>query len=194
MSNEPSGAIDEPFDESERDARSILEEAIGEYEGEVKGGDIVLDLVKRRPLFVRRRVANTAVEYFDEHDFDLTTYKAHPFLPITPDDPIFECVFLPTDFDQIPTSTSDRQTYDYPRGRLVRIPVEYLYGSETRPQTDQKTALVAACLRVASDAGDLAPVERTARTVFGDDVVDDAAERADLVPDELGDFDDGGNA
>ena len=187
------GAIDNTFDESERDPRAILEEAIADFEGEVKPGDIVLDIVKRRPLFVRRRVANTAVEYFVENDFDLTTYKAHPFLPITPDDPIFECVFVPTSFDQIPTQPKDK-TYDYPRGRLVRIPVEYLYGSEVRPQTDQKTALVAACLRVASDAGDLAPVERTARSVFGDDLVDDAAERADLVPDELGDFGDGGDA
>jgi len=201
MSNEPSGAIDKDFDESARDPRDILQEKLDGFPREVKGGDVVIDLVQGRPLYVRRQ-RGTAVEYFESEDFDLTTYKAHPWLPITPDDTIFECVFLPTNPESIPTSKGDK-TYDYPRGRLARVPVEWLYDSDMRPQEDQKRALLAAMFANAEDLtegsdSDLDLVESlyaVARGTFENEAVADAAERAGIQMrsaeengSELGDF------
>ena len=201
MSNEPSGAIDKDFDESARDPEAILTDRLDAFPREVKGGDVVIDLVQGRPLYVRRQ-RGTAVEYFESEDFDLTTYKAHPWLPITPDDTIFECVFLPTNPESIPTAKKDK-TYDYPRGRLARVPVEWLYDSGMRPQEDQKRALLAAMFANADDLtegsdSDLDLVESlyaVARATFGNEAVADAAERAGLQMrtaeengSELGDF------
>lgn len=201
MSDEPSGAIDNTFDDTERDARSILEENLSAFAAEVNAGDVVIDMVENRPLFVRRKKADTAVEYFEDHDFDLTTYKAHPWLPITPDDTIFETVFIPTKLKDIPTSTADK-TYDYPRGRLARVPLEFLWNDRTRYASSMVAAVLAGMLsaaddRAGDDADDPAPttIEVVARDVYEDATVDDAVARAGIDPAaydddsaELGDF------
>ena len=189
MSNEPSGAIDHTFDESEEDARDRIEEALSKFNRDPMPGDVVIDKVKQRPLYVRRVVADTAVEYLDQEDFDLTTYDAHPWLGITAMDTIFECVFLPTKVEDIPSSKGDK-TYAYPRGRLVRVPVEYLWNSDTRIQDSNRnfadrvavvTEIFDAATSQDSD-GRLAPVvDDAAREAFGEQVVEDAKERAGIV-------------
>ena len=204
MSNEPSGAIDKDFDESEKDARDILEGNLSRFAAEVKPGDIVIDMVENRPLFIRRKKAESAVEFFEANNFDLVTYKAHPWLPITPDDAVFECVFIPTKLSKIPTDEKN-QTYDYPRGRLARVPVEYLWGSSTRYQDDVKAAFLAALFTASLGYEDLGKTDddvpvngygtllRMAEDVFDADVIDDALERSqvDVVFDD--EEDDGGD-
>ena len=200
MTNGKQGAIDRDFDESERSARDQIEGALADHNRTIAPGDIAIDLVYHRPLFVRRRVAESCVAYWEDgRDFDLTTYKVHPYLPVTPDDGVFECVYVPTkpgDIKAYPTGN----TYDFPSGRLARVPIEHLWNSDTRYQDDQKAAFLAA-LFDASVSGDregaygvvLAVVE----DVFGDDVIDDALDRSgvELAGDdgdgELGDFDAG---
>jgi len=200
-SDEPSGAVDADFDDAATDAEAQLRKNIAAYPSSIEPGDVVIDLVQGRPLYVRRQ-RGTAAEYFESEDFDLTTYKAHPWLPITPDDTIFECVFLPTNPESIPTAKKDK-TYDYPRGRLARVPVEWLYDSDMRPQEDQKRALLAAMFANAEDLtegsdSDLDLVESlfaVARATFPADTVAEAAERAGIqmrsaekTGSELGDF------
>lgn len=202
MSQEPSGAVDNSYDDGERSAREILADNIVDYPHEIRPGDVVIDQVKQRPLYVRRKVANTAFEYFDNQDFDLTTYNAHPFLPITPDDTIFECVFLPTTVEGLPSEQGDGNTYDYPAGRLARVPVEWLYDSGTHRFENMQNAAVAALIGTAANADlpdDLqdAPAATVVRAVaevaFGSDAAKDASERAgvDWTEDEdLPDFED----
>jgi len=140
--------------------------------------------VKGRPLYVRRS-RGSAVEYFESQDFDLTTYKAHPWLPVSPDDTIFECVFLPTKPDDIPGSKKNK-TYDYPRGRLARVPVEWLYDSDTRPQDDAAASMVAAMVATATDADYRQAVIDVAVDTFGPAITDDGIERAGFDPSKYG--------
>jgi hypothetical protein len=128
-SQEPSGAVDNDFDDAATDAEEELRKNIADFPSTIRRGDIVIDLVQGRPLYIRQEKGE-AVDVFERQSFDLTTYKAHPFLPIGPHDMVFECVFVPTKPTDIPTSKKT-QTYDYPRGRLARVPVEWLYGTDT---------------------------------------------------------------
>lgn len=122
------GAIDADFDSAERSAREQLEETLSDVgPTEPMEGGIAIDLVTRQPLFVRRRVADDLAEYYEENDFDLLTYKTHPYLPVTVDDPVYECVFVPRNTDQ---ANDVGQTYDYPRGRLMMVPIHQAWGGD----------------------------------------------------------------
>lgn len=196
-SDGPSGAIDNEFDDFEESPRHVLEENLSAFAAEVKPGDVVIDMVENRPLYVRRVKADTAVEFFEEQDFDLTTYKAHPWLPVTPDDTVFETVFLPTKLKDIPTSEGDK-TYDYPRGRLARVPIEFLWDSRKRWVDNQYASLVAATI-VNVDGHDrdvdVEAVFEAMQVAVGEDVARDGLERAgiDFADDaEFGDFDPSG--
>lgn len=184
-SHEPEGAVDKSFDAAERDARSILQENIDSFPSDIRGGDVVIDLVKNRPLYVRRKVADTAVDYFDTQDFDLTTYKAHPFLPVSPDDTIFECAFLPTTVEDIRTSAASK-SYDYPTGRLIRVPVEYYFDSKTH-RADRTVEAVLATIFASTRDEDRRAVVGAIATAFGGDTVTSAIERAGFDPDSYHD-------
>jgi len=124
------GAIDNEFDEAEQSPRAQLEAGrldIGaaSYDGMV-AGDVAIDLVTRQPLRVRGCVADGLVEYYEDTGFDLYNYKQHPFLPVTLDDSVYECVFIGSVDDLHSFST----TYDYPAGRLARVPTELAGGDD----------------------------------------------------------------
>ena len=180
MSNPPTEDPDHDIDDAEDDRASIrerLQSKTDDFAEEVRPGDVVIDMVEDRPLFVRRKVAESAVDYYADTDFDLTTYKKHRWLPVTPDDAVFECVFLPTHLRDIPASKK-KQTYDYPRGRLARVPVEWFWGSDERHQDEEVAVRLSKVLADADrspsmSAGDLIDMLQGA---FGDDVVDEAAE------------------
>lgn len=123
------GAIDNEFEDAEKDAETLLTEHLDNSDGlehaALQSGDIAFDLVTRQPLFVAGRKADTLVEYFKDEEFDLLTYKQHKFLPVRIDDPVFECVFI----GDIEGLHSFSDTYDYPAGRLARVPV-YMAGGD----------------------------------------------------------------
>ena len=181
--DEPNGAIDNDFAANEREARDQIEDALADHNRSVEPGDIAIDLVYHRPIFVRRVVADSCVAYWEDgKDFDITTYKAHPYLPVTADDRVVECVFIPTKPGDI-THEPGSKTYDYPTGRLARVPVEHLWDSKRRYQDDQKSSFLAAVFAQSErDDRNTAAVESVARSVFGDDVVDDAVDRAAIDP------------
>jgi len=179
----PDGAVDHDFADGERDTREQIDDQLAEHNRTVEPRDVAIDLVYHRPVFVRRSVADTCVAYWEDgEDFDLTTYKAHPYLPVTPDDTVFECVYLPTKPGDVRHKPADK-TYDFPAGRLMRVPVEYLYDSTTRPQDDTTAAMLAAMFAQSErEDRNTGAVEAVARSCFGDAVVDDAVDRAAIDP------------
>lgn len=118
------GAVDHDYDESELSASEQLAGAVADMDGRghdrLQAGDIAIDLVSRQPLYVRERVAETVVDYYDAEGFDLATYKQHHYLPVRTSDPVFECVFI-GGLDDLHRFSD---TYSYPAGRLARVPVE----------------------------------------------------------------------
>lgn len=114
------GAIDRDWDDAEPDYEEQLAEAFADVQTEPMPGGIAIDLITRQVLFVRRVVADSLAVYYEENGFDLATYKQHVYLPVRPDDTVYECVFA-GDLDGLHTA---RKTYDYPRGRLAHVPVE----------------------------------------------------------------------
>lgn len=118
--NTDSGAIDNGWDDAEKSYEERVADALDGVQTEPMEGGIAIDLVTRQVLFVRRKVADSLGEYHENTGFDLATYKTHPYLPVRPDDAVYECVFA-GDLDGLHTA---RNTYDYPRGRLAHVPVE----------------------------------------------------------------------
>lgn len=118
------GAIDNSFDEFEKSYEDQLADALDDVATEPMAGGLAFDLVTRQPLFVRRVVAESLGEYYESEGFDLATYKAHPYLPVRPDDPVYECVFVSEITADGLNGWDSSKTYDYPRGRLAHVPIE----------------------------------------------------------------------
>lgn len=121
------GAIDNDWDDAERSAREQLEAELEGTQTEPLEGGVAIDLVTRQPLFIRRVVADSVVEYFEDEDFDLASYKSHPYLPVTLDDTVFECVYISGNPEQ---AHNVGNTYDFPRGRLMAVPVQEAWSDE----------------------------------------------------------------
>jgi hypothetical protein len=118
------GAVDHDFDAAERDYADRLADALEDIQTEPVAGGLAFDLVTRQPLFVRRQVADSLAEYYDAEGFDLGAYKTHPYLPVRPDDAVYECVFVSEITAESLHEWGDAKTYDYPRGRLAVVPVD----------------------------------------------------------------------
>lgn len=120
--DEPDGAVDHDYDEAAQDYRDAVAEALGAVRTDIEPGDIALDIVTRQPMYVRDRVADSLDEYYERENFDLLTYKMHPFLPgIGIDNAAYEAVYL----DGNPQNAHKvGKTYDFPEARLMRFPVE----------------------------------------------------------------------
>ncbi|MDS0280645.1 hypothetical protein [Haloarcula onubensis] len=117
------GAVDHDYDESELPPSERI--GLDGVQTDPIAGGIAFDLVTRQPLFVRQVVAPTVVEYYEREGFDLLGYKTHPYLPVRPDDTVYECVFITRDAER---AHKPGDTYDFPRGRLMHVPVEQAWG------------------------------------------------------------------
>lgn len=181
MSNETTGAIDHEFASNEAEARDQIESKLSEYNRSIQSGDVAIDLVYHRPVFVRRSTHESCVAYWEDgEDFDLTTYKAHPYLPVSADDTVFECVYLPTKPGDIAHEPGTK-TYDFPSGRLARVPVENLWDSNTRWFDNRLAAFVASTLTNVNKRGvDTESVYDAIQSTVGDAVARDGLERAGL--------------
>lgn len=114
------GALDHDFDENELPYRQRVAAALDDVQTEPMSGGVAIDVVTRQALYIREKVADTLAEYYEAEGFDLATYKQHAFLPVRPDDAVFECVFI----GGVDDLHGSRKTYDYPRGRLATVPVD----------------------------------------------------------------------
>ena len=103
------------------------EAQLGDRQTEPMPGGVAIDLVTRQPLFVRREKYSNLGEHYDAEGYNLLTYKTHPYLPVTADDSVFECVFVNGNPEGI---HKVGQTYDFPAGRLAHYPVEQAWGDE----------------------------------------------------------------
>ena len=122
----PEGAVDADFEEAALSARERLLNDQPDLTRPVAGG-LALDLVTRQLLFVRDRVADDLGAYDERENFDLLNYGPHPYLPVTVDDPVYECVYVDDvgvqDLDGLGEST----TYDFPAGRLAAVPIQEVW-------------------------------------------------------------------
>jgi len=117
---EPEGAIDNSFDEAERDPRKVLAERNAEHARAIGVDDVCIDLVTRQPLYVVDVAAPSVAAYFEKEDFDLLNYNQAPYLPVRMSDEVYECVFIPG----LDGLHKLEKTYDYPAGRLAKVPIE----------------------------------------------------------------------
>lgn len=118
----PEGAVDNDFDEAERSTREqLLEDQPAVTDVMVQG--FALDLVTRQLLYVRQRVADDLAEYYEAENFDLLNYNQHPYLPVTIDDPAYECVYMADVTADGLDDWGSAKTYDFPAGRLAVVPV-----------------------------------------------------------------------
>ena len=108
---------------------------------EILAGDVVIDLSQKVPLQVVSRSSKTA----GEHEYTRGDRVAEMF-GVDPAETVYECVFLPTDDDQI---SPPKRTYSYPESRLVRFPSERAT-SLNRFQTELRSRT----LRMLVDAAD----------------------------------------
>jgi len=90
---------------------------------DIRPGDIVYDLGQQGSpkLQVVGVLAEDLAEYREREDFDISTHKNHPHLPVTEDDRVLACVYIPDDPGADP---SGNNPYSFPEGRLARAPVE----------------------------------------------------------------------
>jgi hypothetical protein len=117
------GAVDHDYDENELPASEQI--GLDGVQTDPMAGGIAFDLVTRQPLFVHQVVSPTVVEYYEREGFDLLGYKTHPYLPVRPDDTVYECVFITRDAER---AHKPGDTYDFPRGRLMHVPIEQAWG------------------------------------------------------------------
>lgn len=126
MSNE-SGAIDNEWDESEKSGEETMLSKVREKDHALTAGSVAIDLVTRQPLYIHEKSAEDIVEYYEREGFDLFSYKSHPYLPVSLDDQVFECVFIGNDPQ---TAYNVGKTYDFPEGRLMKVPLAEAWDSE----------------------------------------------------------------
>jgi len=121
------GAIDNDFEDSEQTYDERVADALADIPGQPVVGGVAVDIVTRQVVYVTERVADTCREYYDDENFDLVTYKMHPFLPgIGPDNAVYSCVYV----DGNPQNThKPGRTYDFPSARLMPFPIGMATGS-----------------------------------------------------------------
>lgn len=138
---------------------------------DIKPGDVAIDLVERGKVYVLARTADSVEAHREREGFDLATYKSHPLIHVSDDDPVFECVYLP----QNPTVELGKH-YDFPASRLARVPVENADESQERIQDELAVQLSTALLAVydTTDGADGHRLEIAIEEVLG-------SERASLV-------------
>lgn len=122
------GAVDNEYADAEVPTRERLLEEVADTRTRPLPGSVALDLVTRQLLLVRRVSYDDLVEHYDAEGYSLLSYGVHPYLPVTIDDPVFECVYLSDVTVQSLEDFADAKTYDFPEGRLAHVPVEEAWG------------------------------------------------------------------
>jgi len=152
---------------------------MSDVDARIKCGDVCHDVLGSGKVQVLRKAADSVAEFSHREDFDLAEYKAHPLIDIDDDQAVWTCVYLPDE----PT-TSFSGTYDFPAGRLARIPVEEANQDYRRLQesltVDLLTALLATASTstMASSAGAVADV--AAHAGVPDELLEEAEELAEV--------------
>ncbi len=146
---------------------------------EIRSGDVVHDLVERGKMQVIEKAADSVAAYREREDFDLAEYKSHPLLDVSAHEPVYTCVYLPDS----PT-TSFSGTYDFPRSRLARVPVEEANQDLERIQDAQTIDLLARLMVAGEEWSDPDTFDEVALLAkdagIAEDLVTAARELADV--------------
>lgn len=122
------GAVDHSFDAAERPTREVLQEEVADVRTATLPGSVALDLVTRQLLLVRRESYPDLAAHYEAEGYSLLSYGVHPYLPVTVDDAVYECVYLSDTSVESLANFGEAKTYDFPAGRLAHVPVEEAWG------------------------------------------------------------------
>lgn len=149
-------------------------------DGRIKVGDVAIDLVERGKVQVVNKAAETVDEHEHREDYAISEYKGNQLLNVGREEPVWECVYLPSD----PT-TSVGRTYDFPDSRLARCPVEEAGSGLRRFQADLVVDVVEAIVEAADpDEGyQTGQLEGLLVRAVGEEIAEEAIELAEV--DEL---------
>ena len=149
----------------------------GVSEGDIRVGDVCLDLSQGRPVQVVEALTQNAAEWSNNNGYDLLSNYANERLEAEPSDAVFECVYVGS------IQSEPSKTYAFPTSRLVRIEVEA--GDEGR-RVDERIAvdvlesLFDAALRSGSDETK-STLRNLAQDAFGRDMTSEARELAEVT-------------
>lgn len=149
-------------------------------DSKIRVGDVCIDLIERGKVHVVDVAAESVEQHANYNDYDVADYKANTLLPVRDDDPVFTVVYLPEN-----PSVNFSGTYDMPRSRLARVPVEAAREDLRRTQTEIEIGVLARLFGVDGECkSDLHSADALAavcrRAGFDPERVAEARELADI--------------
>lgn len=135
-------------------------------ESEILIGDVCVDLVERGKVQVVDYAADSVEDHRAFSSIGVAEYKANALLDVHDHEPVYRCVYLPEN-----PSISFSGTYDFPRSRLARCPIEDANNDLQRIQDELTMRILAELFQhagaydedladIASDALDTTVVEK----------------------------------
>lgn len=96
---------------------------------EIRVGDVCLDLAQGRPVHVVEDTGQTAREWSEANDYELTENYGNSRLNTTPADRVYDVVYCSS------AKSEPSRTYAFPESRLLRIETEA--ADDGRPVADR---------------------------------------------------------
>lgn len=144
---------------------------------EIRVGDVCLDLAQGRPVHVVEDTGQTAREWSEANDYELTENYGNSRLNTTPADRVYDVVYCSS------AKSEPSRTYAFPESRLLRIETEA--ADDGRPVADRVAVdiLEAMFQRALARNEDIEAVwlkELAVDVGLDTDAVDEAWELADI--------------
>lgn len=136
-------------------------------------GDVALDLAQGRPVHVIEATGQTAAEWSDANDYELTENYGNGRLGASDDDRVFEVVYCSN------AKSEPSKTYAMPESRLLRIETEAADDGRPVYQRAVRDTLEALFGQYIGEDGE-STFTTAATECFGVEIVDEAKELADV--------------
>jgi len=139
-------------------------------------GDVALDLAQGRPVHIVEDCRQTAAEWGDENNYDLTDNYGNSRLGAADNDAVYEVVYCSS------AKSEPSKTYAMPESRLLRIETEA--ADDGRPVAERAARNVLESLFAAAHHDDAPDTQALKTLAYSADIemalVDEAAELADV--------------
>ena len=136
-------------------------------------GDVALDLAQGRPVHVVNATGQTAAEWSEMNDYELTENYGNDRLGASADDLVYDVVYCSN------AKSEPSKTYAMPASRLLRIETEAADDGRPVYQRAVRDTIETLLLAASADTTRRTIVE-LATPAFGNDLVTEAAELADV--------------
>ena len=136
-------------------------------------GDVALDLAQGRPVHIVNATGQTAAEWSDANDYELTENYGNDRLGASADDRVYDVVYCSN------AKSEPSKTYAMPASRLLRIETEAADDGRPVYQRAVRDTIETLLLAASADTTRRTIVE-LATPAFGNDLVTEAAELADV--------------